>query len=138
MKLSPVLLIVMISCQVFLAAGNEPAATSPAILDKLEQIVALRQRALDVATVAAQEARNVNIYEYEIALCEARIELAKARSQQDVVVDQLKKILTHQEVAHKMANLKYELGKADVDVVLNWKIRMLETEVAIEKAVPAR
>jgi hypothetical protein len=75
------------------AASEKPRQADPAIVAKLQDVVALREKMAEMSETLATAGRVPADGSAEVSLAEARIELARERRQSDVVHSELLKIV---------------------------------------------
>ncbi len=118
------------------APGNNATGASldPAVVKKLQEVVTIRQRLVEANQRAVQSGKGERDGRYELALAEARLQLARELGQQKEQVAALQDILKVQqrrlEAAKKAASVAV-VSPEDVDTI---RIAVLETEVRLLRA----
>ena len=144
MKIQTLLLILVVSAWV----GCSPAdqgnarqaviAPDPAVIAKLQEIVDLRQKIWKDAQLLAQ-AGNVTpekMVAAEVALAEARLELAREQGKTDAVQTELKNILGLREGWLKRVEAQVEGGRMPADEVLKARIALAEAQLRLARNRP--
>ena len=111
-------------------------APDPAIIAKLEEIVELRQQLLKEHQIKAQVGKAESDGVAEIALAEARIQLARERGQADLVITELRNLVATQEGLLEIAKRKVEVGAAGPDDVARVRVVLLEAQVRLQREQP--
>ena len=122
--------------------GDEESVLSadPAIAEKLRAIVTIRQRLAEYNEQALRSGRGEPDGRYEIALAEARVELARELGQRNEQVAALQEILKVKQLRLEEAKKGVEVGAvtpADVErvmvAVLEAEVRLLRTQNSAKK-----
>jgi hypothetical protein len=113
------------------AAGVTP---DPAIVEKLREIVGIRQSMAEANERAVQQGKGVTDGRYEIALGEARLQLARELGQRNEEVAALKDILRVQQYRLQEAQKKAAVGTASPTEVDTIRVAVLEAEVRLLRA----
>ncbi len=116
--------------------GSDAARTNsdPAIVEKLREIVTIRQRLAQANERAMQNGKGETDGRYELALAEARLQLARELGQRNEEITALKDMLKVQQRRLREAESRAMVGAAgpgDVDAV---RAEVLETEVRLLRA----
>jgi hypothetical protein len=110
--------------------GTAPKS-NPEILSKLEQVVALRQKLVEQHDVLAAAGRaQATDPSPQVALCQARIELARERQQPDVVLAQLREVASVYERLLKWAEERVT-DRLESTIVDNLRVGLLEAEIRL-------
>jgi hypothetical protein len=110
-----------------------PQLPDPAIIAKLQEIVELRQQLLKGHQLKAQAGKAEFDGVAEIALAEARIQLARERGQADLVIAELRNPMATLDGFLEMAKKKVEVGAAGPDAVAQVRVLLLETQVRLQR-----
>ena len=115
-------------------SGGQPSkrAPDPAIIAKLQEIVELRQQLLKGHQAMVQVGKAEDDGAAEIALAEARLQLARERGQADLVIAELRNLVATQERRLKTAQKKVEVGAAGPDEVARVRVVLLEAQVRLQ------
>ena len=113
------------------AAG---ASADPAIVDKLREIVTIRQRLAESNKRAVQSGRGERDGRYELALAEARLKLAREVGQRNEQIAALKDILKVQQGRLEDAKKSAAVGGMTPDDVDTNRVAVLEAEVRLLRA----
>jgi outer membrane protein TolC len=108
-------------------------APDPAIIAKLQEIVELRQQLLKGHQAMVQTGKAEDDGAAEIALAEARLQLARERGQTDLVTAELRQLVAAQERRLEMAKKKVEVGAAGPDEVARVRVVLLEAQVRLQR-----
>jgi hypothetical protein len=116
--------------------GNDAAGASSdsAIVDKLREIVTVRQRVADYNKRAVQNGSGARDGRYELALAEARLELARELGERNEQIAALKDILEVQQGRLEDAEKRGDLGAMSPDEVDTNRVAVLEAEVRLLRA----
>ncbi len=116
--------------------GNVAAEPSsdPAIVEKLRAIVTIRERLVFSNERAVQNGKGETDGRYELALAEARLQLASELRQREEQVAGLKDILKVQQRRLEEAQRRANVGAASPDDVDTIRIAVLEAEVRLLRA----
>ena len=110
------------------AAG---AISHPAIVDKLREIVSIRQKLAEANERAVQSGKGETDGRYELALAEARLQLARELGQRNEQVAALKDALKVQQRRLEDANRRAAVGAAPPEEVETIRVAVLEAEVRL-------
>lgn len=110
------------------AAG---AGSDPAIVEKLREIVSIRQSMAEANERAVRSGRGETEGRHEIALAEARLHLARELGHRDEEVTALKDILKVQQRRLQEAKKRAETGAASPDGVDTIRVAVLEAEARL-------
>ncbi len=108
-------------------------APDPAIIAKLQEIVEVRQQLLKVHQIKFEHGRAEDDGAAEIALAEARIQLARERKEPDQVIAQMRDIVTTHEKLLKIAQAKARVGAAPPEEVDRLRIALLEAQLRLQR-----
>jgi hypothetical protein len=108
-------------------------APDPAIIAKLQEIVELRQQLLKGHQAMVQMGKAEDDGAAEIALAEARLQLARERGQADLVIAELRNFVATQERRLEMAKKRVEVGAAGPDEVARVRVVLLEAQVRLQR-----
>ena len=100
---------------------------------KLQEIVELRQQLLKGHQAMVQMGKAEDDGAAEIALAEARLQLARERGQADLVTSELRHVVAAQESRLEMAKKRVEVGAAGPDEVAGVRIALLEAQVRLQR-----
>jgi Outer membrane efflux protein len=110
------------------AAG---AISDPAIVDKLREIVTIRQKLAEANERAVQSGKGETDGRYELALAEARLQLARELGQRTEQVAALKDALKVQQRRLEDAKRRAAVGAASPEDVDTIRVAVLEAEVRL-------
>jgi hypothetical protein len=105
----------------------------PAIIADLQEIVKLRQELLKTHRVMVENGRAEDDGAAEIALAEARMQLARERRQADLVITELRNIVMTHERRLKVAKKKASVGAGSPEEVARASIALLEAQVRLRR-----
>ncbi len=116
--------------------GSDAARTNsdPAIVEKLREIVTIRQKLTEANERAVQNGKGQTDGRYKLALAEARLDLARELGQKNEEITALQGILKVQQRRLREAESRMLVGAAgpsDVDAV---RVEVLEVEVRLLRA----
>jgi len=117
--------------------GASHRVPDPTMIAELQEIVELRQELLKTHRVMVENGRAENDGADEIALAEARMQLARERGQPDSVMAELRNIVTTQERRLEVAKTKAEVGADSPEKVARARIALLEAQVRLRRAEEA-
>jgi hypothetical protein len=103
----------------------------PATVAKLQEIVGLRQRLLGNHQLQLQAGRAEDDGLHEVALAEARIQLARERRQSDLVLTEMRNLLTVHQNRLQQAEARAAVGVKPLSDVDQVRIDVLATEVRL-------
>lgn len=108
----------------------------PQIVKKLTEIVKIYEQQLERENLLLAEARRTaaDLGELKIALCEAKINLAREIGQKVGVVELLQEILEVYQWQMKELNVLRDLGRGDALDISRVRAKILETEIRIIRA----
>ena len=110
------------------------ASSDSAIVDKLREIVTIRQKLAEVNERAVRNGRGETDGRYELALAEARLQLARELGQRNEQVAALKDALKVQQRRLADAKKRAEVGAASPEDVDTIRVAVLEAEVKLLRA----
>ena len=110
------------------AAG---AISNPAIVGKLREIVSIRQKLAEANERAVQSGKGETDGRYELALAEARLQLARELGQRNEQVAALKDALKVQQRRLEDAKRRAGVGAASPEEVETIRAAVLEAEVRL-------
>ena len=110
------------------AAG---AISNPAIVSKLREIVSIRQKLAEANERAVQNGKGETDGRYELALAEARLQLARELGQRNEQVAALKDALKVQQRRLEDAKRRAAVGAASPEEVETIRAAVLEAEVRL-------
>ena len=110
------------------------ASSDSAIVDKLREIVAIRQKLAEVNEQAVRNGRGETNGHCELALAEARLQLARELGQRNEQVAALKDALKVQQRRLAEAKKRAEVGAASPEDVDTIRVAVLEAEVKLLRA----
>ncbi len=113
------------------AAGT---TSDPAIVDKLREIVTIRQKLAETNERAVQNGKGATDGRYELALAKARLRLARELGLRNEQVAALKDALNVQQRRLEEAKKKAQVGAASPDDVDTIRAAVLEAEVRLLRA----
>ncbi len=108
-------------------------APDPALIAKLQEIVEVRQQLLKVHQIKFENGRTEDDGAAEIALAEARIQLGRERGEADLVIAELRNIVTTHERLLKIAQAKARVGAAPPEEVDRVRVALLEAQVRLQR-----
>ena len=116
-------------------SGGRPTqrAPDPAVIAKLQEIVELRQQLLKEHQLKAQVGKAEFDGVAEIALAEARLQLARERGQADLVMAELRNLVATQERLLEIAKHRVEVGAAGPDEVARVRVVLLGAQVRLQR-----
>ncbi|HRQ90842.1 MAG TPA: hypothetical protein PLA50_18780 [Bacteroidia bacterium] len=122
-------LVVALFC--FGVMGNTSAEETgkKEIVEKLEQIVTLRQSQLERQKAEVEGGLQLNAIDAEIALCRARLELARERNELDHALAELRQIESWIEKKIKEQESLANLGRGSVQTLMEHQIELLEVQI---------
>ncbi len=115
---------------------NAAAETSsdPAIVDKLREIVTIRQNLAEANQRAVQNGKGATDGRCELALAKARLKLARELGLRNEQVAALKDALNVQQGRLEEAKRKAQVGAASPEEVATNRVAVLEAEVGLLRA----
>lgn len=115
--------------------GDQPShrAPDPAIIAKLQEIVEVRQQLLKVHQLKLEHGKAEDDGAAEIALAEARTQLARERGQADLVIAELRNVATIHERLLEVAKTRAGLGALSPEEVARVRIALLEAQVRLRR-----
>ena len=115
--------------------GDKPShrAPDPAIIAKLQEIVEVRQQLLKVHQLKLEVGKAEDDGAAEMALAEARIQLARERGQADLVIAELRKMVTTHERRLEVAKARAGLGTVPPEEVDRVRVALLEAQVRLQR-----
>ena len=116
-------------------SGGQPSQRTPdpAIIAKLQEIVELQQQLLKGHQAMVQMGKAEDDSAAEIALAEARLQLARERGQADLVTSELRHVVAAQERRLEMAKKRVEVGAAGPDEVARVRVVLMEAQVRLQR-----
>lgn len=122
-------LVVALLC--FGVMGNTSAEETgkKEIVEKLERIVALRQSQLERRKAEVEGGSQLDAIDAEIALCRARLELARERKELDHALAELRQIESWIEKKIKEQESLADLGRGSAQEKLEHQIELLEVQI---------
>ena len=109
-------------------------SSDSAVVDKLREIVTIRQNLAEGNERAVRNGRGDTDGRYELALAEARLQLARELGQRNEQVGALKDALKVQQRRLEEAKKRAEVGAASPDDVDTIRVAVLEAEVKLLRA----
>ena len=107
-------------------------APDPAIVAKLQEIVEVRQQLLKVHQLKLEKGLAEDDGVAEIALAEARIQLARERGQADVEIAELRNMVTTHERRLEVAKARAGLGVEPAEGIDRVRVALLEAQVRLQ------
>jgi hypothetical protein len=110
------------------------ASSDPAIVGKLREIVTIRQKLAEINERAVQNGKGETDGRYELALAEARLQLARELGQRDEELAALEDTVKVQQRRLQEAKKRAEVGAASPDETDTIRVAVLDAEVSLLRA----
>ena len=124
----------LLAANLSMAQTPQGASPDPAIVEKLREIVTIRQRLVESNKRAVQSGVGEADSRYEVALGEARLMLARELGERDDEIAALKDLLKVQQSRLEEAKKKAAAGGLPIDEVDKIRVAVLEAEVRLLRA----
>jgi hypothetical protein len=126
--------VLLFAANLAMAQSLQRASPDPAIVEKLREIVTIRQRLVESNNRAVQNGVGQTDSRYEVALGEARLRLARELGERNDEIAALKDILKVQQGRLEEAKKKAAAGGLPAEEVDKIRVAVLEAEVSLLRA----
>ena len=116
-------------------SGNKPLprVPDPVIIAKLQEIVEVRQQLLKVHQLRLELGKAEDDGAAEIALAAARIQLAREQGRADLVIAELRNMVTTHERCLEMAKVRAGEGLVPPEEADRVRVALLEAQVRLQR-----